>query len=122
MIKQNIRIAIIAILIFLGLWALVCAFIKIDLSSQVLINFDTEFPIVSIHNKDASYIEKYDISNIKIEYEKQYFQSQITYESKNDEYTNYFIYLPPVVAKPSGYFVTNSIIDTVNFYQYLIKK
>ena len=122
MIKQNIKVALFVVLGMLILWLVLLCFIKIDISSSGVITYEESMSFLTISTKTGSYIEKHEIDYIKMEYEKQYFNCHITYSSADKEFTYYLISLPDIVDKSTNYLNTNIIVDSVNVYQYLIKK
>lgn len=122
MIKQNIKIALFAILGLVAFWLVLLIFIRIDITSQAVVSFEDSYSYITIENKSASYIENHQLDYIKMEYEKQYFSCHITFSSSSEDYSYYLISLPSIVEKSVNYFSTNIIIDSLNVYEYLIKK
>lgn len=122
MVKQNIKVAIIAIVSFITFWLILFNFIKIDVSSQGVISFVESTSYIAIDSKTGAYIQNHEIDYVKIEYNHQYFSSHITYSSGNDEYTYYCISLPQIIEKTESYILTNVVADSLNVYQYLFKK
>lgn len=121
MLKQNIKIAIIAIIGFLTLWLVVLNFIKIDIATQSIVNFQNKIPYAAIDVKTSSYIENKELSYVKLLYNKQSFNCPITFSSAGNEYNYYLIVLPSVVDQTGQYLVLNLIIDSLNVYQYVFK-
>ena len=122
MIKQNIKIALLAILGFISFWLILFSFIKIDVATTALISFNEGSSFMSIDSKYAAYIENHSMEYVKLEYEKQYFNCHITYVRSTEIHYDYFIVLPEVITTEETYFVSNVIIDSLNIYQYIFKK
>ena len=122
MIKQNIKVALLAILGFISFWMILFCFIKLDISTSALITFDQGLSYMTIDNKSAAYIENHGFEYIKLEYEKQYFNCHITFVRSSEIQYVYFIVLPDVITISDNYFITNIVIDSLNIYQYLLKK
>lgn len=121
MIKQNIKVAIIFVLGLLTIWLVVFAFIKLDVATQAIINFDEREIIVDA--KNAAYIQNRDKKdNLKIEYEKQYWDCTLYDPTIEDEYWHFPIYIRYLPEWPTGLVNTHLIIDSLNIYQYLFKK
>ena len=122
MIKQNMKVALLAILGMLTLWLIIFSFIKIDVATKAVVTFVDSFNYIAIDSKSAAYIEKHELDYVKMEYSKQYFSCHITYSSSDDDFQYYLISLPDIVDKTKSYLETNIIIDSLNIYQYLLKK
>lgn len=122
MIKQNIKVALLAIAGFLTFWLILFSFVKIDVATSALISFNEGSAFMSIDSKYAAYIENHGFEYVKLEYEKQYFNCHITYVRSSDVHYDYFIVLPEVITTEETYFISNVIIDSLNIYQYIFKK
>ena len=122
MIKQNIKIALLCIFGFIIFWLIMFCFIKIDVSTSGLISFEDATSYISIETKASAYIINHDFDRIKIEYKKQYFSCPITFVRSGEIHDDYFIVLPEIVVTTETYILTNVIIDSLNVYEYLIKK
>ena len=122
MIKQNMKVALLAILGMITLWLIIFSFIKIDIATKAVVTFVDSFNYIAIDSKTASYIENHELDYVKMEYNKQYFSCHITYSSGQDDYHYYLISLPDIVDKSKNYLETNIIVDSLNIYQYLLKK
>lgn len=122
MIKQNIKVALIVIIGLLTFWLIMFNFVKLDVSVKTSIYFNGNASLVAIDSKNSSYIEKHEIRKVKMEYEKQYFNSTITYSSTTDSIDWYLISLPQVIHKSDNPIETTLILDSLNIYEYLIKK
>ncbi|MCQ3907563.1 MAG: hypothetical protein MJ219_02185 [Mycoplasmoidaceae bacterium] len=57
-----------------------------------------------------------------MEYNKQYFSCHIIFSSSSEDFQYYLISLPEMVDKTKPYIETNIIVDSLNIYQYLLKK
>lgn len=122
MIKQNIKVALFVVLGLITLWLVIFSFIKIDISASAVVTFVDTFNYIAIDTKSAAYIENHEIDYIRMEYEKQYFSCHITFSSSNEQYSYYLISLPDIIDKSSNYLGTTIIIDSLNIYQYILKK
>ncbi|MBQ0045407.1 MAG: hypothetical protein KBS35_00755 [Mycoplasma sp.] len=122
MIKQNIKVALLVVLGLITFWLVILSFIKIDISAPAIVTYVDTFSYVAIDTKSAAYIENHALDYIKMEYEKQYFSCHITFSSSNEQYSYYLISLPDIVDKSRNYLDTTIIIDSLNIYQYLLKK
>lgn len=122
MIKQNMKVALLAILGMITLWLIIFSFIKIDVSTKAVVTFVDSFNYIAIDNKSSAYIENHELDYVKMEYKKQYFSCHITYSSGSDDFQYYLISLPEIVDKSKTYFETNIIIDSLNIYEYWLKK
>lgn len=122
MIKQNIKIAIVAIIACLTFWLVTFNFIKIDVSTISLISMVDTVPEIAIESKIGSYIENHAIDRIKMNYQSQYYWCNISLIKSSDQYYDYSIILPDVVDKTQQYLTTTIIVDKLNVYQYLFKK
>lgn len=122
MIKQNIKVALLAIAGFITFWLILFSFVKIDVATSALISFNEGSAFMSIDSKYAAYIENHGFEYVKLEYEKQYFNCHITYVRSSDVHYDYFIVLPEVITTEETYFISNVIIDSLNIYQYIFKK
>lgn len=122
MIRQNIKMATIIIIGLLTLWLILFNFIKLDITTQGVVTFVDSFNYLMLDRSSAAYIENHDIDYVKFEYNKQYFDCHITYASSSEESQTYLIFLPTIVDKTKPYLTANIIIDSLNVYQYWIKK
>ena len=122
MIKQNIKIALIAIIGFITFWLIAFNFIKIDVATQGLISINDAGPYIALEKNTSAYVQKHGIDYIKMQYNKQYFNCHITYTSGNEEYGYYYISLPSIFEKTTEYLLANVIVDSLNVYQYIFKK
>lgn len=122
MINQNIKICIGIILSMITTLLLIFKFIKVDKSSQALITTENDEQSINIDNELSSYIEKHQINNIKILYNRQYYSCEIFYFKKIQDFTKYWVFLPPNVILEDQYFLTNIIVDSLDFYHYLLTK
>lgn len=122
MIKQNIKVALFVVLGLVAFWLIMFIFIKLDVSCQAVITFNESYSFISIDAQDGAYIENHNIDYVKIEYKKQYFSCSITYSSADEQYSTYLISLPDIGIDKTNPFPTNIIIDSLNVYQYWLKK
>jgi len=122
MIKQKIKIAIVALIGFITFWLVMFNFIKVDRSSQALIYFDDTIPMISIDSTSSAYIQKHEIDSIRVEFHKQYFDCHITFNEYQEQYSTYQIIVPSEVYRTQPYTLANIIIDSQNLYQYWFKK
>lgn len=122
MIKQNIKIAILAILGLLTFWLVMFNFIKLDVTTTVMINFETQEFIVDV--KSATYIESHDRREyLLMEYQHQYLSCKLFEPYGEGEYRHYpIMMIDDVVDQTQGLLTTNLIIDKLNIYYYLFKK
>lgn len=122
MIKQNIKVALLSIVGLITFWMVLFCFIKLDVAASALITFEDSMSYMTIDTKSAAYIENHNFEYVKLEYQNQYFNCHITYVKSSDVQYDYFIVLPSVITATDNYLITNIIIDSLNVYQYLLKK
>lgn len=121
MIRQNIKVALFVILGLITFWLIIFSFIKLDVTTHGLISHNDSYYILTIDDNSAAYIENNAIDYIKMEYEKKYRSCHISFSSTQEGYCNYLISLPEDVDV-FDYLDANIIIDSLNVYQYLLKK
>lgn len=123
MISQNIKVALLTLIGLLTLWLIIFAFIKVDVSTQVLVTFNEGTTQLAIDSISASYIQSYQREeSVKIRYQNQYHYCHLINPEPSSEYTYYTIVSGPVFDPTIGYLQTDLIIDSLNIYQYVIKK
>ncbi|MCQ2748199.1 MAG: hypothetical protein MJ223_03010 [Mycoplasmoidaceae bacterium] len=122
MVKQNIKIALLSVFFIIGILLIMLNFLKIDICTQAVIAFDKTYSYIAIENESSSYIENNQIDYVRMEYEKQYFNCHITYVSSSTDFKMYLISLPEIVEKTESYLQSKIIVDSLNVYEYLIKK
>lgn len=122
MIRQNIKIAILAIFGLITIWLIIFNFIKLDVTTTIMINFDTQEFVIDA--KNAAYIEaNRRREDLKIEYEHQYFNCKLFEPYGEGEFKYYPIMtIDPVIDQTQGLLSTNLLIDKLNIYNYLLKK
>ena len=122
MIRQNIKIALFAILGLITFWLVMFSFIKIDVATNGFILFE-EQDTITIDSQSASYIESHDCHQVQVEYKKQYYTCSIYGATGTGDFCTYSIYgLSKFVDPGEPYLDTKIIIDSLNIYQYLLKK
>lgn len=122
MIKQNIKIALCAILGLVVLWLITFCFIKIDVSAQTSIIFDGETPIVYLNNRDASYVENHKRSDkIRFYYSGSYQYGELINPEVFGDWTSYILQTN-IKFDVENPIPINLILDSLNVYQYLTKK
>ncbi|XQP55885.1 MAG: hypothetical protein ACOQNY_00600 [Mycoplasmoidaceae bacterium] len=122
MIRQNIKIALLAFLALITFWLVMFNFIKIDIATKGVITFVDSFNYLALDVTSSAYIENHQLDYVKMQYAKQYFNCHITYSSTSEDFNYYLISLPPIVDKTKSYIQANIIIDSLNIYEYILKK
>ena len=122
MIKQNIKVAFLIILGLFTFWLITFNFIKLNVTTQAMINFDSQEFIID--SKSAAYIESHDRrEHLMMEYEHQYFYCKLFAPYGEGEFRHYpIMVIDDVIDQTQGMLTTNIIIDNLNVYQYWFKK
>lgn len=119
-IKQNIKICMVTIFIMIISILLLFEFVKIDKSCQALIMIEEDGQTINIDNDLSSYIEKKQIDNINVLYDRQYYSCNIIYFKKIHGFTKYWIFLPPNIVIEDQYYLTNIVADSIDLYHHFI--
>ncbi len=119
-IKQNIKICLVTIFIMIISILLLFKFVKIDKSCQALIMIEEDNQTINIDNDLSSYIEKKQIDNINVLYDRQYYSCNIIYFKKIHGFTKYWIFLPTNIVIEDQYYLTNIVADSIDLYHLLI--
>ncbi|MCQ2956450.1 MAG: hypothetical protein MJ233_00870 [Mycoplasmoidaceae bacterium] len=93
-----------------------------DVTTTIAVNFETREFIVD--KKSAAYIDSHNRRDyLRLEFENQYFPCKVFEAYLEDNWMHYPIKsIDPGVTQVTGLLQTHLIMDSLNVYQYLIKK
>lgn len=119
MIRQNIKVALFVILGLITFWLIMFGFIKLDVASEAWVNVQENTVMTTA--KIGAYIQNHN-NHIKIKIVDQYISYTLSGVAVTEQYWTFTVLEPlPIDPTIEGKPVS-IIVDSLNIYQYLLKK